>query len=185
MVAEEDGEFVFVDSNGLGDVDEVDDAPVNGNDDESQTNPFLSQQLSPSNMYHHTGEAGNSVNIKTFNANSRSNLFSETKRVVHRDAEEEDAVRSRRDLEVMQSKPETIAVNEFPKHVHLKTFQHANVLTPGQPTSILNEMETISSPQNHESLHPANPKQKSFALQTSHQSNQIHSHRRLIGENSA
>ena len=86
------------------------------------------------------------MDIKTFNANSRSNLFSESKRALPRDAVRDGALKSRRDEDVMQSKPETIAVNEFPRHVHLKTFQQLHVLTPGQPTSILNEMETISSP---------------------------------------
>ena len=65
-------------------VDNVDDSPpLNNNYEEFHSNPFLNTPLSPSNMYHQTGEAGNNVDIKTFNANSRSNLFLESKQVMN------------------------------------------------------------------------------------------------------
>ena len=80
MVVEDD-EFI-PDSNRLEVVD-VDDSPFNPNDEEFQSNPFMNGPLSPSNMYHHTGEAGNNVNIKTFNPNSRSDLFLETNQVMN------------------------------------------------------------------------------------------------------
>ena len=45
------------------------------------TNPFLNSVLSPSSMRVNTADVTESVDIKTFNAKSRSNIFKQSKQV--------------------------------------------------------------------------------------------------------
>ena len=49
--------------------------------DQQVSNPFLNAVLSPSDMRLNTADAGESVDIQAFSANSRSNLFMESRQV--------------------------------------------------------------------------------------------------------
>ena len=67
-------------------VEDLDSLPIDEyNEDNSNVNPFLNRQISPSSMYHHTGDVVKN-NIKSFNANNRSSLFCDTKRILDRDS---------------------------------------------------------------------------------------------------
>ena len=106
-----------------------------------------------------TADAGETVDVRTFNANSRSNIFMESREVKHK---------SHADNQIIRSLNEK-SFARVPKQVQQKGLQRMslNYMSIGKPASLLNDLETISSPRPIEVAHPKETKQKAAAFQQS------------------